>query len=48
MRNEQPRIFAFWHGLCYHLEVLDRVRSVISGTLFTSTSDFVYIESLGH
>ncbi len=48
MRSELLRFFALWHGLGYHLEVLDRVRSVVSGTLFTSTSDFVYIEGLGY
>ena len=48
MRSEQPRIFAFWHNLWYLLEVVDRVRSVVSGTLFTSISDFVYIEGLGN
>ena len=39
--------FCFWHNLWYLLEVVDRIRSVVSGTLFTSTSDFVYIEGLG-
>ena len=48
MRSELLRFLLFDVACDIILAVLDWVRSVVSGTLFTSTSDFVYIEGLGN
>ena len=48
MRSGLAPLFCFLGWPVISSDGADRVRSVVSGTLFTSTSDFVYIEGLGY